>query len=341
MLWSRGRSHEWIVEGTARDARAFEARKRLELEARPAASRASPTISVLCDRYAEHAARTLGADTWRRSRIYQLARVRQHFGRLRLADLTLAEVEAFKTSRLEAVLPTTVNNELDALRALLRWARTNGHAVPELSPANVPNRRRPRVTTWTEDEVAKIYEAAASVAPRLVPMLVFGLNTGCRKGEIIAAEWSWIDVPAALIRIPATREWQPKSGKAREVPLSDDVRDALAVAHEHPRWLFPTDTGTRRRWWPQEWWDETMLAASVKGHPHMMRHTFASHFLRSVPDLFLLSRILGHSHSRTTELYSHLLPDHLARARNAVRLVPKTMAATMADDGDRPNQRQK
>jgi hypothetical protein len=41
-----------------------------------------------------------------------------------------------------------------------------------------------------------------------------------------------------------------------------------------------------------------------------------------VPDLFLLARVLGHSDTRVTKLYSHLLPEHLARARNAVRFAP-------------------
>jgi hypothetical protein len=51
-----------------------------------------------------------------------------------------------------------------------------------------------------------------------------------------------------------------------------------------------------------------------------------------VPDLFLLAHVLGHSHQRVTELYAHLLPDHLARARNAVNLGPtlQTVAATVA-----------
>ncbi|MGO9838647.1 MAG: hypothetical protein ACLP1X_31085 [Polyangiaceae bacterium] len=40
--------------------------------------------------------------------------------------------------------------------------------------------------------------------------------------------------------------------------------------------------------------------------------------MQSKPDLFLLGRILGHSHTRVTELYSHFLPEHLAEARNVV-----------------------
>jgi hypothetical protein len=42
--------------------------------------------------------------------------------------------------------------------------------------------------------------------------------------------------------------------------------------------------------------------------------------LKAQLDIFLLSKVLGHSEARTTKLYSHVLPDHLARARNAVEL---------------------
>jgi hypothetical protein len=58
-----------------------------------------------------------------------------------------------------------------------------------------------------------------------------------------------------------------------------------------------------------------------------------------VPDLFLLAQVLGHSHQRVTELYTHLLPGHLARARNAVNLGPalQTVAATVAKKEETAN----
>ena len=70
---------------------------------------------------------------------------------------------------------------------------------------------------------------------------------------------------------------------------------------------------------PKLQFDRARKAARLQGGPHTLRHTFASHFLKQVPDLFLLARVLGHSDTRVTKLYSHLLPEHLARARNAVR----------------------
>jgi len=65
----------------------------------------------------------------------------------------------------------------------------------------------------------------------------------------------------------------------------------------------------------------------------MTRHTYASHFLASVPDLFLLAQVLGHSSIRITELYSHMLPGRLNRAKNAVSIgldfLEKTLDLTL------------
>jgi integrase len=88
--------------------------------------------------------------------------------------------------------------------------------------------------------------------------------------------------------------------------------------------VFPSTLGERYAAFPREAFLRVTAAAKLKGGPHTTRHTFASHFLLAVPDLFLLAQVLGHSHQRTTELYSHLLPGHLERARNAVNFSPAT-----------------
>jgi integrase len=155
---------------------------------------------------------------------------------------------------------------------------------------------------------------------------VFLANTGCRKGEGIAAEWSWLDVERGLVRIPVTEFWRPKSGRPREVPLSNAVRAVLAGPRRHDRFLFPARHGGRYACFPEEAWRLARDRAGLVGGPHTLRHTYASHFLAAVPDMFLLAQVLGHSHTRISELYAHLLPNHLERAKNAVDLAPKTMA---------------
>jgi integrase len=183
------------------------------------------------------------------------------------------------------------------------------------------------VKVWNGEQIDRLFEAARVEAPELVGVLVFLVNTGCRKGEAIAAEWSWIDWERDLIRIPVTEFWRPKSGRPREVPLSRAVRAALTGPRQHEQWLFPNRHGARYACFPEEQWRAVRDAAGLVGGPHTLRHTFSSHFLAAVPDMFLLAQILGHSHTRISELYSHLLPGHLDRAKNAVDLAPRVVAA--------------
>ncbi|MBP9205305.1 MAG: tyrosine-type recombinase/integrase [Kofleriaceae bacterium] len=70
-------------------------------------------------------------------------------------------------------------------------------------------------------------------------------------------------------------------------------------------------------------------AAGLNGGVHQLRHTFASHFLAHQPDLVLLAEVLGHSESQVTGLYKHMLPGHLARARNVVNFAPAIGPATV------------
>jgi integrase len=214
---------------------------------------------------------------------------------------------------------------------VLRFAKTMGYPAAQPTIKKLPTSGGGRVRVWTAEQVSALYEAARVEVPELVPMLVFLANTGCRKGEALAAEWGWIDWEHGLVRIPVTDAWRPKSGRPREVPLSNAVRAVLSGERRHERWLFPNRHGGRYANFPEEAWRAVRTAAGLVGGPHTLRHTYASHFLRACPDMFLLAQVLGHSHSRITEIYSHLLPGHLERAKNAVDLAPKTVALAVAE----------
>lgn len=323
VVWAHRKSHEEIFEGTRDAALDHEARMRLALRASsPSPPMAAPSFSSFCvAEYEPHAEQHLGANTWHRTRVYVVASLSRFFGETRLSDFTTELVDEFKTDRLKSIKPGCVNNELKALATILRWAKEErGQRVADFKIRLLPGTGVKRVSFWTEPEVRKILAVAERVDPALYPVLLFLLNTGCRKGESIAAEWSWVDARARLLRIPVTEYWRPKSARPREVPIGDVLWAALRSMPRRTRWLFPTYLGDHFSRFPDERLRIVLKAAGLRGSPHWARHTYASHFLQTLPDLFLLAEILGHSHTRVTELYSHLLPEHLARARNAVNL---------------------
>jgi len=349
LVYARQKLHETIVEGSKTLASQTEARMRLELAAGPhARSRwIAPPFSTLSSLYKSHAELHLGANTWRKVRAYQVATLVGFFGATKLDELSLELIDEFKRQRLaDGLEPTSVNNELRVLGTMLKWGREDrGLPIPILKIRKLKTGKR-RVRSWTLDEVRRVYRSATRIYPSIVPLLHFLLETGCRKGEALAAEWTWVDLERQMLRIPVTRFWRPKDGEAREVPLSDAL---VAMLRERPRrtsWVFPR-SGTHKhplgqyQTFPEKLWRKITKDAKVLGGPHTTRHTFASHFLAARPDLSLLAKVMGHSTTYVTELYTHLLPDHLAQARNAVQLAPpgptwakpkpKTLAKTLAD----------
>lgn len=335
VIWASGRPREWIVQGTKRDGEEFEAKKRLELRAQlaPSTRRVAVTFFALCEEYAVHAEQHLKASTWS-SRKFQIDALTTHMGAVRLPEMTSGLVDAFKKKRRDdGLMPSSINNELRVLRTILTWGADNDHDVPKLKWKRLTERGgSARVRAFTKEEINLILASCRAKAPTLLPMLVFLLNTGCRRGEAVAAEWGWMDLEASMIRIPSNEFWQPKNGKPREIPMSDAVRAVLSGPRKHVRWVFPTVYGKQFKSFPKELWERVVKDVGLTGGVHQTRHTFASHFLAATGDLFLLAQVLGHSHHRVTELYAHLLPGHLDRARNAVNLSPETMILTVGQE---------
>lgn len=322
-----------------------------------------PTFSAFCAAtYAPHAELRLKASTWDK-RTYLLATLYNTFGDMRLGQIDAAAVDAYATSRLrEGVGAVSVNNELRVLKRVLRFARDErGMPIPKPSWKLLPERGKRRVHAWSGEESARFLRACAEHSPDILGLMVFLLNTGCRKGEAIALTWENVNTARGHVQIWPGNGWSPKNEQPREVPISDALAPWLSDDRRRGKWVFPTPEGERYALLPRRGFSRArrlsgayecarcktgrpvvptgqrrlakwakvcecgskrwrILAPPVKGGPHTLRHTFATAFLAGNPDLFLLGKIMGHSHERVTELYAHLLPDHLARARNVVSL---------------------
>ena len=160
---------------------------------------------------------------------------------------------------------------------------------------------------------------------------------GLRVGELAgldvsasAAARGWIDLDAAEAHVLG------KGSKRRTVPVGRAaiaalerwlaVRHTAAVASQAA--LFPGQHGTRLT--PQAIWQrlrrrslEAGLATPV--HPHMLRHSFASHLLQSSGDLRAVQELLGHANITTTQVYTRLDFQHLAKAYDAAH--PRALRA--------------
>lgn len=318
-IYHRGKPLTWRVNGTKRDAEALEARLRLDLDVAGEQPRTVPTFSAFCvATYRPHAELRLRASWWSKQS-YILATLIERLGGTSLRDFDAAVLETYARQRLRDKLrPVSVNNELRVLLRVLRFARDDCEMsirVPKWEALDEGGHSR--VTAWTHGELDRLLATTAEKHPAILPLVVCGANTGMRKGEILAVLWENVDLGRRQIRVWPSEEWRPKNGKPREVPISDALLPWFQC-DRRSRWAFPTRKGERYAYWPQRQFDECRTAAGLKGGPHQLRHTFATHFLEHTPDMFLLARILGHSDAAVTRLYAHLLPEHLATAQNVV-----------------------
>lgn len=334
-IYLGGKPKDWIIEGSKDDARDFEARKRLELSVdRPVERRTVPAFSEFCvETYAPEARRVLGKQTWR-NRSYQVATLVEAFGEKKVSRISKADVEEFVAAQQRRGLgAVAINDLLKVFKTILNRAAAAKwlSELPEIKPLKVP-KGRAKIRVWTEGQMRDLFKACEEEASFMIPVVVFLANTGCRKTEAIELRWDSVDFKRSTIWIEPNEEWTPKDNEAREVPMNSVLRPYLEILRAHrnalpkeerPDHVF-TAPRTGRRWavWPQNTFDRVRKKAGLVGGPHTLRHTYASHFLAAGGDLFTLARILGHSHERTTELYSHLLPSALSKAGDRVSFGP-------------------
>ncbi|WP_197409265.1 MULTISPECIES: tyrosine recombinase XerC [Microbulbifer] len=146
-------------------------------------------------------------------------------------------------------------------------------------------------------------------------MLELFYSSGLRLSELTALNWSDLDLNAAEVRVTG------KGGKTRLLPVGTEAIAALkSWQHVAPistdgavftslkgRRLGNRAVQTRLAHWARA------SGAEQRVHPHMLRHSFASHMLESSSDLRAVQELLGHADISTTQIYTHLDFQHLAR----------------------------
>ncbi|WP_432613059.1 tyrosine-type recombinase/integrase [Halomonas alkaliantarctica] len=125
------------------------------------------------------------------------------------------------------------------------------------------------------------------------------------------ARWSEVQfLRAELVRDGRVTYVDTKNGRSRSVPLSDELYQRLKAHGPQIGWLFPRDA--------YQAFTNAINNAGItlpKGQrTHVLRHTFASHFIMNGGNLLTLQKILGHQSIQMTMRYAHVAPDHLTEA---------------------------
>jgi integrase/recombinase XerC len=246
-----------------------------------------------------------------------------------LRDLESQQVRRY-VARLHAggLSGRTLALTLSAWRGFYRWlARQHGFAANPAQGVRAPRSARMLPKALSVEQVQRLLDAPAEDAPAsLRDRAMFELlySSGLRLAEIVAldADDGRLDLKQGEVTVTG------KGAKTRTVPVGRRAREALRawlraralLAAPGERALFvgargrriaPSQVQSRLRAWARR----QKLGAPV--HPHMLRHSFASHVLQSSQDLRAVQEMLGHASISTTQVYTHLDFQALAKVYDA------------------------
>ena len=221
--------------------------------------------------------------------------------------------------------PRTLALTLSAWRGFYRWlVRHRGFPSNPVLGIRAPKAARPLPKALSVETAQRLLEGEQEGAPLLKQdqaMFELLYSSGLRVGELVALN---LDDDPAQGEVTVTG----KGSKTRTVPVGTKARAALhdwlsmraSLASPGEKALFVgargrriTASGVWRRL--TAWAKRRGLAEHV--HPHMLRHSFASHVLQSSQDLRAVQELLGHASISTTQVYTHLDYQALAKVYDA------------------------
>ena len=233
--------------------------------------------------------------------------------------LQAAQLRAFiADEHRRGLTPKSLQRRLSACRSFYQWLLRHGRiAANPAASLRAPKAARKLPQVLDVDEAVQLVEVPtdAPLGQRDRALLELLYSSGLRVSELCALRWHDLDLTEGQVTVLG------KGSKQRMVPVGSHARAALAawreeVAAKADAPVFPGRGGKPIT--PRAVQLRLRQIAQRQGlfkrvHPHLLRHTFASHVLESSGDLRGVQELLGHADLGTTQIYTHLDFQHLAR----------------------------
>lgn len=284
-------------------------------------------FDFLCKEYETWGDVNLGVRTIAERKILIRAHLIPFFTML-ISELDEAAVEAYKAARIaDGVSPSTLNNELKALRCILTYGKEMnffdpGTDLPRIRKVKVPKKTQRRLSP---EQIGPVLEQVRR--PRTRAMLQLLIFAGLRKSELANLEWTDVDFERKLLHVRSKEAWQVKTeNAARTIPLTKQAIAALKAAQELRRGeeplVFPGKDGKPL----------TDIRAGLNGacdragiprvHIHGLRHTFGTLLAQLGADPKAIMDAMGHADLKTTMGYIATARSHLREQVEKLNDVP-------------------
>jgi len=289
----------------------------------------SDTLQDWLQRFINHLAQRNLSPHTRENYGRDLATLKAWCEKQKLADwsaLDVLHVRNFVSTRhRQGLSPKSLQRVLASIRSF--YVFLQGEGVAKKNPAEgvrAPKAAKRLPDTLDADQMARLLQIpgddAETVRDRAIMELLY--SSGLRLAEMISVRLTDLDLGQGLITVTG------KGNKTRIIPVGREASKALK------EWLKVRGELAKP--------DETTLFVSVRGgrlsprsvqarlkhwgrvqgvqqgvYPHLFRHSFASHVLESSGDLRAVQELLGHANISTTQIYTHLDFQHLAKTYDA------------------------
>ena len=258
------------------------------------------------------------------------AHLKPYFGKLDLREITPLDIETYRAKRLSAgVKKSTTNREMALLKKMFHLAVDWGYCAenPVVKVKLFPERDNLKERVLSAEEETRLL---AHCPPHLAPIVVFALNTGMRRGEILGLRWDQVDPSGKSIRVTRT-----KSGRDRSVPLNEAAAEVIKAQRQKSRgsYVFPSMKGGEYMKSVAHSFARACRLAGITGlRFHDLRHTFATRLIRQGADIITVQALLGHHSVTVTQRYTHTGADEKRRAVDALSRKPENLLLS----GDTP-----
>jgi len=241
------------------------------------------------------------------------------------AELVEADIRAWVSlMHRRGLSGSSIQRSLSAARSFYNYlGRESGRLRNPAASVQAPRQPRKLPKTLDADQVDKYlsFDSESELALRDRAMAELFYSSGLRLAELAAVDVSDIDPHSKLLTVTG------KGNKTRTVPVGRVALEAIQhwlqvrpAAGDESAALFTSSRGGRisvRNIQARLKLQGRKAGMHQDVHPHMLRHSFASHMLESSGDLRAVQELLGHANISTTQIYTHLDFQHLAKVYDA------------------------
>ncbi len=272
-----------------------------------------PTAGAFFDEFIVHAQKNLKTQTLN---IYKYAfnHFNVLFPNIAIRDVNAYHYDKYKSTRALTHALITVNIELRSLRAAfataVRWHMIPHHPFLDCKLFRIPTTSP---AFMSREQFRTLVRAADDLWFKQI--LFTTVMTGMRLAEVTLLTWNRVNLEKRLLYVHSSGMFNAKGDGKRIIPLNSTITSLLKHirARNNSEYVFALpSTGKQPSVdFVSHKFHKTLLKTTLdrKLHFHSLRHTFASWLVQDGISLYEVQKLLGHSSSRVTEIYAHLLPE--------------------------------